>query len=234
MGLVVLPALIPDIEKIYDVYFSAFGNDEMGSIMVDVLFPSGVNAEFRKAHTAATLDWWHKNLVQYTVKCVDTDTGEIVGMGLGDLYLTERSEEERKNGGVPWLTGKERERAEAILDPLWAVKEKLLGGNRHMYCHVIGVTPEHQGRRGGVLLTEWGMELAERSGVPLYFESSPSTLAFYQKLGFETLSEKIVHKKELLGTENDIEVPLMVKMPSAAGGMTFEEWRAKGYPKGYK
>lgn len=49
-------------------------------------------------------------------------------------------------------------------------------------------------------------------------------------MGFETLKEKIVHKAEVLGTETDIEVPLMVKMPSAAKGMTFDEWREKGYP----
>jgi hypothetical protein len=49
-------------------------------------------------------------------------------------------------------------------------------------------------------------------------------------MGFELLEEKIVHKAEVLGTETDIEVPLMVKMPSAAGGLSFAEWREKGYP----
>jgi hypothetical protein len=39
-----------------------------------------------------------------------------------------------------------------------------------------------------------------------------------------------VHKAELLGTESDVSVPLMVRMPKAAGGMGFYEWKEKGYP----
>lgn len=75
------------------------------------------------------------------------------------------------------------------------------------------------------------MDLGERAGLPVYFESSPSTVGLYKKLGFELLDEKIVHKAEVLGTENDIEVPLMIRMPSLAGGMSFSEWKSKGYPE---
>jgi len=49
-------------------------------------------------------------------------------------------------------------------------------------------------------------------------------------MGFERLNESVIHKAEVLGTTSDIEVPLMVKMPSCAGGMTFDEWRTAGYP----
>lgn len=73
--------------------------------------------------------------------------------------------------------------------------------------------------------------MGEQAGLPLYFESSPSTVNLYKKMGFELLPETIVHKAEVLGTETDIEVPLMVKMPSAAGGLTFGQWRKNGYPE---
>jgi hypothetical protein len=81
---------------------------------------------------------------------------------------------------------------------------------------------------------QFGIETADRVGLPVYFESSPSTVKLYEKMGFETLRDKIVHKAEVLGTPTDVEVPLMVRMPKGAG-MTFEEWVAKGYPplKGY-
>lgn len=49
-------------------------------------------------------------------------------------------------------------------------------------------------------------------------------------MGYETLDEKIVHSAELMGQPEDTVVPLMVKMPACAGGMTFKEWRAAGYP----
>ncbi|KAM0254006.1 hypothetical protein ACHAQJ_006976 [Trichoderma viride] len=262
---VVLPALVPDIPKVYDVYFNAFQNDQMGRIMLEILFPGVIDEDFKKAHAAGTLAYWHTCESQYTFKCVDTGTGEIIGMALGDVYLTERTEEERKNHGVPWLLGEQRERAEKILTPLWEVRERLFGGKRYICtsilmrstfstsavgdvacqdkqfptnkrhisldCHVISIDPMHQGRKAGALLVQWGLDLGERSGLPVYFESSPSTVGLYTKLGFELLNEKVIHKAEVLGTDKDIEVPLMVKMPSLAGGMSFAEWKSKGYPE---
>lgn len=49
-------------------------------------------------------------------------------MGLIDVYIKHRSAEKRKNGGVPWLVGEQRERAEKVLNPLCEMREKLFGG----------------------------------------------------------------------------------------------------------
>lgn len=65
----------------------------------------------------------------------------------------------------------------------------------------------------------------------MYFESSPTTLGLYTKMGFVELEKHIVHKAEDLGTPEDVVVPLCIRMPAAANGLTFEEWQAKGYPK---
>ncbi|KAH8885539.1 hypothetical protein GQ53DRAFT_356382 [Thozetella sp. PMI_491] len=227
----VLPALVPEIPKVYDVYFAAFKNEAMGNIMLDVLFPDQdiSSEEFRKGHTEATRNYWGVSSVQYTYKCVDTDTGDIVGVILGDIYVSPRSEEERKNYGVPWLEGDKRERAEKVLNPLWEAREKLFGGRPYIYVHVIGVDPRHQGRKAGAAIVKWGIDICEQTKLPVYFEASPTTVGLYEKLGYNRLRDSIVHKAETLGTEADIVVPLMVRMPSAAG-MTFDEWRDKDYP----
>lgn len=129
----IAPALIPDIEKIYDVYFSAFKNDPMGALMLSVLFPGGFESEeFRKAHTKATLDYWGKADNQYTYKVLDTDNMEIIGMVLADVYFAPRTVEQRANHGVPWLEGKHRVKAEAILNPLWEAREKIFGGRPYI------------------------------------------------------------------------------------------------------
>lgn len=132
MGVVVAPALIPDIEKVYDCYFDAFHQEPMAALMLQVLFPGGITEEFRKEHTKATLDWWHKSTTQYTWKVVDTDKNEIIGMILADGFVASRTEEERKYSGLPWLEGRERERAEAVVRPLWEMREKLWGGRPYI------------------------------------------------------------------------------------------------------
>ncbi|KAK5655206.1 hypothetical protein OQA88_6105 [Cercophora sp. LCS_1] len=232
MPYAVLPALIPDIPKVYEMYFAAFKGERMGELMLEVLFPEGTSSpEFRKAHAEGTLAYWHQNDFQYTFKCVDMDTAEIVGMGLGDIYMRERSEEERKFQSVPWLSGAQLERAEAVLRPLHDIREKLFGGRKYIYSHVMGVDPKHQGRGAGLAVLKLAFSLSEQTGLPLYFEASPTIVKMYEKFGCERLSEKIVHKAETLGLDEDIEVPLMVRMPSIAKGMTFAEWRERGYPK---
>lgn len=96
--------------------------------------------------------------------------------------------------------------------------------------HVIAIDPKFQGRKAGALWCQWGKQLSDSLGLPLYFEASPSTYKLYEKMGYETLEDKIVHKAAVFGTPKDIEVPLMVNMPVAAAGLTFKEWRAADYP----
>lgn len=134
MPLAVLPALAPDIPAVYDVYFSAFGGD----IILNALFGGAdvTDPKFRIAHSESTKEWWNHVSHQYTAKCVDTRTNEIVGMAIVELYLQERTEEEYKIPGAVWLEGEAREKAEAILRPLWNMREKLWGGRPYICkCH---------------------------------------------------------------------------------------------------
>jgi hypothetical protein len=134
MVVAVLPALIPDIRRVYESYFAAFKGERMGEIMLKILFP-GIDteaAEFRDAHAKGTLEYWHTSDSQYTFKAVDMADGEILGMGLVDIFVRERSEEERKNHGVPWLEGEQRERAEKVLNPLHDMREQLFGGKPYI------------------------------------------------------------------------------------------------------
>ncbi|KAF4776594.1 acetyltransferase [Colletotrichum scovillei] len=226
MGLTVLPALIPDIPQVYDAYFAAF----KGSVILDILFPTGIDEAFREGHTKHTVEYWHKTSTQYTIKCVNVETGEVVGMALWDAFLKERTPEEYRSPGAVWLQGEQRARADELINPLSAAKEKLWAGRKYVYCHIIAVKPEHQRKGVGALLTKWGLDMAELAGLPVYLESSEEGFGLYKRLGFEVLQDKIVHRGGLVGKDKDVEVPLMVKMPSAAKGLTFEEWRAQGYP----
>lgn len=133
MQFAVLPALIPDIRAVYDVYFAAFAADPDGSRLLEILFPHGVaSAEFRDAHTKGTLAWWHSSDTQYTFKCVDPLTGGIVGMALCDVFVRPRGEEERRMPEIGWLEGEARARADRVLGKLWAARERIWGGRRYI------------------------------------------------------------------------------------------------------
>ncbi|KAK3315674.1 hypothetical protein B0H66DRAFT_565736 [Apodospora peruviana] len=222
MVFAVLPALIPDIGPVYDAYFAAFGADHDGRVLLDIIFPDGFeSAEFRKAHTAGTLAYWHQAPTQYTIKCVDSRTAEVVGMALFDVYPPipegESDDVRHKFPGIPWLQGERLEKAHKVLSPLYEARGKVWGNKAYIYVHAVAVDPKFQGRGAGAALTQHIIDLGNRGQLPIYLESSPKSEGLYKKLGFERLSKEtasVVHKKGVLGSEADVEVPLMVKSPS--------------------
>lgn len=228
MPLTVLPALIPDIDRVYDCYFEAFKDEKI----IDFLFPGGVN---REAHRDGTIQWLHHDRNGYTIKCVDSESGQIVGMSSWEVYWRPGEEHAwKKPAGAEWLTGKDRERADSVLVPLFNMREQLFGGRRHVYCMTVATHPDHRRRGVGRSMMKWGMDIADQLGLPIYLESTTGGVPLYQRLGFETLTHvSVIHKAEVIGEENDVEVPLMVKMPSKAKGICFKEWAEKGYPENY-
>ncbi|KAF2853247.1 acyl-CoA N-acyltransferase [Plenodomus tracheiphilus IPT5] len=220
MGFVVLPALVADISSVYDAYFAAFKN----SPVTRTFFPSATDedlvnsdSEFRKLHTQQTLQYWQTTPTQYTIKCVDTETGIVVGMALWDIYL---APSDWKKGEISWLHGKEKERAEALISPLWNVREKLWADERYLYCHVIAVHPKYQRRGIGELLFKYGIGVAEQTRLPIYIESSKEAQRLYEKMGCRLLKERPIHKSEDLwpdktnGAKEDHDVALYVWVPS--------------------
>lgn len=136
MPYLVLPALIPNIRPIYNVYFSSFLASPSGALLLSILFPSSdlTSPEFRDAHEKGTLSWWHSCPTQYTFKCIDSVSGEIVGMGLCDVFVRGRSEDEREVPECGWIEAgsKERERADEVLGALWGARERVFGAGRYI------------------------------------------------------------------------------------------------------
>ena len=133
-----------------------------------------------------------------------------------DVYITPS---DWKKGEIGWLQGKERERAEALIGPLWRAREKLWSNERYLYCHVIAVHPGSQRKGVGELLVEYGKKIALQANLPIYVESSKAAIRLYEKSGFRWLKERPVHKSNdlYLGQANvgqeDNEVPLLVWIP---------------------
>ncbi|KAH9864442.1 hypothetical protein J1614_010376 [Plenodomus biglobosus] len=220
MGFVVLPALVTDISSVYDAYFAAFKNNAV----TRAFFPSATeddliksDSKFRSVHTQHTLQYWQTTPTQYTVKCVDTETGNVVGMALWDIYLAPSN---WKKGEISWLHGEEKDRADALISPLWNVRERLWANERYIYCHVIAVHPNYQRRGIGELLFKYGIGVAEQTQLPVYVESSKEAQRLYEKMGCRLLKERPSHRSEDLwpamtnGAKEDHNVALYVWVPS--------------------
>ncbi|SPO01217.1 uncharacterized protein DNG_03964 [Cephalotrichum gorgonifer] len=218
MSFIVLPAALPDIRAIYDVWFASF----KGQLIVDLLYPdTNIDDEaFRKAHAEGTLGYWKGLTMEHTFKCVDLETGRIAGMATWQVYWRERTTEERAKPWIGWLEGAQRERAEAFLGQLW---EK--------HCHTVAVHPDYQGKGVGKKLVQWGLGMSEELKLPIYLESTVEGVPLYERTGFQKLKEGITLTPAVTHMKEDIEAPLMVKMPASAGGMAFEEWASGRYQK---
>lgn len=140
----------------------------------------------------------------------------VVGMALYDVYI---APSDWKKGEIGWLQGKERERAEALVKPLWDAREKLWLNERYIYCHVMAVHPEYQRKGIGEMIFKYGMSISEQTGLPTYIESSGEGVRLYEKMGSRRLKEKVVHRSEDIspektnGAREDQEVPLYVWLP---------------------
>lgn len=77
----------------------------------------------------------------------------------------------------------------------------------HWYLMILGVDPVHQGSGHGSALVQSGIRKANRDNTPAYLETEkgPNT-SFYEKLGFEVLSEITIEAI-------DIPFSLMVRQP---------------------
>jgi hypothetical protein len=73
-------------------------------------------------------------------------------------------------------------------------------------------------------LTQWGVEVAEQLQVPLYLEATDKSVGLYKKFGFNLLDSGVHLKAEVMESDNDVEAPVMVRMPSSAAGISLESW----------
>jgi GNAT superfamily N-acetyltransferase len=90
-------------------------------------------------------------------------------MALWDIYLTPSP---WRRAEISWLSGHEREHAEALISPLWDAREQYWLDQRYIYCHVVAVHPDYQRKGIGQLLMEFGIGISQKVELPMYVESS--------------------------------------------------------------
>lgn len=88
--------------------------------------------------------------------------------------------------------------------------------------HAFAVDPKHQGKGAGSALVQAIVDLGNTIGLPIYLEATPTSENVYFRKGFRRIPAEIaqvVHEAAVLGTKEDVEVPLMVKLPQGVYGV---------------
>jgi len=119
-----------DIDRLMEVQFSAFENDPIH----ELLYPGDhFSPAVRKTAGERTLKTCRENPDTHFVKCVQRDTGLILGFAKWEFHLTERPYEEySKRPVADWTTGRRKEITEIFLNANAAMREKVWGGKPHI------------------------------------------------------------------------------------------------------
>lgn len=90
-----------------------------------------------------------------------------------------------------------RQRVLAVLDYMDEIHKRQAPGP-HWYLWLVGVEPDAQGRGIGSRLIQPVLTRADKEGLPCYLETqTESNVAFYQKRGFEVMTDGFVPDQEI-------------------------------------
>ncbi|EKG13338.1 hypothetical protein MPH_09620 [Macrophomina phaseolina MS6] len=91
-------------------------------------------------------------------------------------------------------------------------KENIFGKSTDFwYLAGLATHPDYQGNGLGAALVRWGLEQAEKDGLPVYLEATPAGAPLYKRLGFEVVEEHDLSRFITDGTE--YKVLSMLKRP---------------------
>lgn len=124
-------------------------------------------------------------------KAIDTATGEIIGVAKWNIFFEQTEEQVEGLLHQPKPSEKGYDSViKPILDYFYGNRRKFMHPRPFVCLNAIGTHPEHQGRGAGKRLVQWGVQLADQLGLPMYLEASKEGWPLYQKFGFEVLVEQ--------------------------------------------
>lgn len=74
------------------------------------------------------------------------------------------------------------------------------------------------------MLTKPGIDIAEQLRVPVYLEATDKAIKMYSDLGFEKLRGGVHLGPEIVGGQDHLEAPIMVRMPASLDLANFSQW----------
>lgn len=141
--------------------------------------------------------------------------GRPIGFAVWKLYAHDRSEAEiaaeakaAEAEGFP--PNGDRKMMADFFGSINEAKKKNLGGRAYMLLHILVTDPAHHRRGVGALQLKWGLDEADKLGLPAYLEASPMGRPLYAKWGFEALGP-LDFDATLYGGSKDMEHTIMLR-----------------------
>lgn len=207
MPLELAPLTEDDLHEYCRIKFAAFGTGPLGRILTPTLTPE----RYEKAYQA-DLKSFHKPTSHY-LKVTDTETGKIIAGAKWQIFPDGRTLEEVQKDVIPFepMPDSNVEGEKFFLAYLNDNRYEYMNTKAIVckYCvdscrfwlhfadpnfqltvlNILVTDPDHHRRGAGAIHMKWGMEQADKLGLPSYLEASEAGKPLYERFGFETVKE---------------------------------------------
>lgn len=195
-------------------------------------YPNGYSQAARDHSNQHSLKEWREypDTVKM-MKVVDTDLPDsdsdckMIGAARWVIHPRPRTEEqleaEEKEGredGLP--PGADAAMLEDFMGAIHSKRKEFIGGEPYVLLHILATLPLHHRRGVGQMHLKWGIEEADKLGLPIYLESSVKGKGLYEKTGFQSLGLLPLDWSKY---SEDMTHTVMIR--PAAGAMKGEYWR---------
>ncbi|PYH88708.1 acyl-CoA N-acyltransferase [Aspergillus ellipticus CBS 707.79] len=87
-----------------------------------------------------------------------------------------------------WHPESDRDFCEAFFGSMDVARRKILQGRKHYYLDTLVTHPDYRRQGAASMLIEWGCEVADRAGRPIWVDASEDGVALYERFGFRDVS----------------------------------------------
>ncbi|UQC76631.1 CPSF A subunit region [Colletotrichum lupini] len=187
MPIEIQPVLESDLRRCAEIEKLAFS----GSPLDPVLFPGPMPEDIMGIRAEELAKQFREDTTVRFHKAVDTELS-------GDEAIIAWSKWNAYSEGLPvpkprvWGPGCNEEACNKLFHGLDEMRQRLMGGKKVVYLHILVTDPKHQRRGAGWQLMTPIVQEAVRLGVPAYLESSRAGHHLYQKVGFKDIDEYLI------------------------------------------
>ncbi|KAF2280785.1 acyl-CoA N-acyltransferase [Westerdykella ornata] len=205
--------------------FVALGAAAFRSGMASLLHPEPHTPEQIQSDIDRHLNTMKNETDAHYLKVVDSELvnddgtkGKMIAGAKWRINLQERSEEVvkaqmRKIGEDEKVTDAYRDFSAWLEGMRW----KWMGTKPFFFLHILCTHPDHHRRGAGGMLVRWGIEQADKEGLPTYLEASEAGKPLYERLGFEEVEVKLYDLSKY-GAEGIETNTVMIRKPRTVDG----------------